>query len=389
MHRLNLTGTLTAVALLALVITACAPEPQYTPTPTATPRPVQAATATPTSTGSETQAVPTPDPALAVVYPVGVDGYPEGVNPLTGLRVSDPSVLLRRPLAVKVSNDPLARPQSGLTYADIVFEHYAEGGVTRFTALLYSQTAPEVGSLRSGRLIDLEIVPMFDAIFTASGFSGGVMRRMESAGWRNRNFSSPFGYEKSPYMERIEREGRAFEHTLYAIPDAFWALAEERGLNQSPDMTPGMAFLDSVPAGGTPASVINVDFSTSQFRVRWDYDEASGQYLRSMAGEPHIDYVNGEQIRAANVMFVGAMHIDTDILEDGYNGLPSVEIQVWGEGPASLFRDGQRFEGRWSRWDPEDMLTFTDLDGNTLYFKPGNTWFELVPIGFDRLTTEP
>ena len=31
------------------------------------------------------------------------------------------------------------------------------------------------------------------------------------------------------------------------------------------------------------------------------------------------------------------------------------------------------------------MLTFTDLEGNPLPLGMGNTWFELVPLGFDKL----
>jgi hypothetical protein len=53
-----------------------------------------------------------------------------------------------------------------------------------------------------------------------------------------------------------------------------------------------------------------------------------------------------------------------------------------------VFRDGQRFEGRWSRLDPEQMMAFTDLNGNTMYLKPGQTWFEMVPLGFDQLFVE-
>ncbi|GAB4472040.1 MAG: DUF3048 domain-containing protein [Anaerolineae bacterium] len=389
----RLTVLISLAALLA-ALGGCQPNPAAAPVPTVTPRPPQpsqiAATSTPLI-GGEVQPPLTPTAGVVntITYPVGPDSYPEGVNPLTGLPVGDPAVLQRPPLAIKVSNDPLARPPSGLQAADMVFEHYAEGGVTRFTAVLYSQTAPEVGSLRSGRLLDLEIVPMLDALYVASGFSGGVQKRMEAASWVARNFSSPFGYEKPPYMVRINRQDRAFEHTLYAVPDEFWGLAEERGVSRPPDLTPGLAFLDSIPPGGTPASVITVDFSTADFEVRWEYDPQTGRYFRSQAGKPHIDYLTGEQITAENVMFVGAMHVDTDILEDGYRGLPSTEIQIWGEGPASLFRDGQRYEGRWSRLDPEQMLAFTDLEGNILYFKPGRTWFEMVPIGFDRLFTEP
>ena len=38
----------------------------------------------------------------------------------------------RRPLAIMIENHAEARPQSGLSRADIVYEAVAEGGITRF-----------------------------------------------------------------------------------------------------------------------------------------------------------------------------------------------------------------------------------------------------------------
>ncbi|MEN9564193.1 MAG: hypothetical protein RIR73_2437, partial [Chloroflexota bacterium] len=62
-------------------------------------------------------------------------------NPLTGLPVSDPSFLQRRPLAIKIANSPdYVRPQSGLTLADVVYEYYIEWGDTRFIAIFYSNS---------------------------------------------------------------------------------------------------------------------------------------------------------------------------------------------------------------------------------------------------------
>ena len=45
----------------------------------------------------------------------------------------------RRPLAVMIENHPEARPQSGLSEADVVFEAIAEGGVTRFMGMFYCE----------------------------------------------------------------------------------------------------------------------------------------------------------------------------------------------------------------------------------------------------------
>ncbi|MEO0565843.1 MAG: DUF3048 domain-containing protein, partial [Chloroflexota bacterium] len=137
------------------------------------------ATELPPPTQAETDAPPTsPPPPTATVLPadfIGPDTYPDNVNPLTGLAVDDPTVLNRRPMIAKISNaPPLVRPQAGIGMADIVYEHYAEGGLTRFSAVFYSNTPQRVGSIRSGRLIDFELAAMYRALLTFSGASTGV-----------------------------------------------------------------------------------------------------------------------------------------------------------------------------------------------------------------------
>lgn len=369
--------------LLTIGITACQPQPAVTPTPTRTP----AAVVVP-PTVAPTAVVTQPPPAPSSAGRVGPDAYPAGVNPLTGLPVADPAVLQRPPLAIKVSNYIGARPQSGLSYADLVFEHYAEGGETRLTGVYYSQSPERVGSVRSGRLIDLEIVPMFDALLTASGFSGGVLKRIDAAPWKARNLSGPF--IGPPMLVRVPLDNVAYEHTLFAVPAEIWQYAARQGISQPPMLTPGMAFDPSVPPGGVSASKAALDFGLSWTEVSWQYDPAAGRYLRMLAGEPHTDALNGQQIAVENVVLIGAWHIETDIPEDSFGGGHlSVEIQIWGSGPLTLFRDGQRFEGQWTRSNPENMLAFTDANGGILYLKPGQTWFEMVPIGFDQLLVEP
>ena len=106
------------------------------------------------------------------------EGTPEDlvvINPLTGLPATGPEYLLRNPVIAKVSNAPAGvRPQAGLEEADLVFEHYAEGGLTRFSAIFYGQRPQRVGSIRSARLIDLELLPMLQGLLAWSGASIGV-----------------------------------------------------------------------------------------------------------------------------------------------------------------------------------------------------------------------
>jgi hypothetical protein len=65
-------------------------------------------------------------------------------------------------------------------------------------------------------------------------------------------------------------------------------------------------------------------------------------------------------------------------------------VQIWGEGPVSIFRDGQRYDGIWRRWHRGDMLSFWTKDGSQrLPLKPGNSWFQMVPLGFTGLISSP
>src|SRR3989344_6778160 len=58
----------------------------------------------------------------------------------------------RRPLGIMVQNNSEARPQSGLSSADIIYEVVAEGGITRFLTIFYCQNPKIVGSVRSARV---------------------------------------------------------------------------------------------------------------------------------------------------------------------------------------------------------------------------------------------
>lgn len=64
----------------------------------------------------------------------------EQTYPFTGMKTKED--VTNRPVAVMVSNQEPARPQTGLANADIVMEMLTEGNVTRFMAI-YQSTPPE------------------------------------------------------------------------------------------------------------------------------------------------------------------------------------------------------------------------------------------------------
>ncbi len=373
-----------AIGLLTvLLIVGCgSATPAATPTATRTPLP-EATPVPPTPTPTETPVPPTPTPE---VQAAAVTPYPPDVNPLTGLRVDDADQLDHAPLAVKVSNSPAVRPQAGLNSADLVFEHFAEGRVTRFTALFYGTLPERVGSVRSGRLIDLEIPAMYDALFAFSGGSGGVKERLRASDLFPEQVVSPDFGVGEPYFYRVPREGLAFEHTLFVNMDALRTLAGERDIDQRPDSSTWMAFSEDIPSVEDlrDISYFEINYLQNTCTAEWAYNADSGQWLRSTAGKVHSDYLTGEQLNANNVVIVFANHMDTDIWEemigDQSNWKPSIEIQIWGSGPALLFRDGKMIQAYWERPERDHMLTFKDGQGNPLPLKPGRTWMQMVPL---------
>src|ERR1700712_1284827 len=97
---------------------------------------------------------------------------PAPVQPLTGLALDDPALLNRAALIVKVSNDPGARPQTGLNHGDIVFGGGA-AGPPRFATIWHSRDADFVGPIRSCREQDVNLVGEFNrAVFACSGGNG-------------------------------------------------------------------------------------------------------------------------------------------------------------------------------------------------------------------------
>ena len=405
--RLRLIATLIGVCLLA----ACSTTPTAVSIPTSTAplivtsgAPQGAATATteaavpntpePTSTTAPTL----PAPTAAVVTPqtvsqVGPDQYPDNVDPLTGLEVADATLLNRRPLAVKVSEFPRrVRPQDGLSYADLVFEHYAEAGVSRMTAIFLGNDSPKVGSIRSARLIDLVLTESYKTMLITSGSSAGVLGALSKTPFFNRLIAEATGFNKCPPLCREGTE--ASTNNLFASTADLWKTTDTLGLNGRQDLH-GMAFFPTAPAGGQPATTVHIDFQLNENTTEWRYDATSGRYARFVDTDvvgtlaPHTDAVNDQQLTAANVVVLYANHVTSPIPEDfGNGGHCGYEIQLWNSGPAKVFRDGQAYDATWARFNSADEISLVGANNQAFVLKPGNTWFEVVnlssPTTFDK-----
>lgn len=392
LHRrlISLAVVLCGVFLVSSLAACGEPEPAATATPTKTPTLAQAGVATvepapvtatsiPTAIAqpvvATTTPIPLPEPGDAPT-PAPAAPLPPDVSPFTGLVVANPALLQRMPAAVKISNSPVVRPQSGLSRADIVIEHLAEGGITRFTAIYHSEGAERIGSLRSARLIDLEIPVLFDAFLVYSAASGEVTRLIDNSDIADRTLSD---WRGDPGFYRLEIPGRAYEHTLFTDTQLLWQVAEEKGWTEPPRYRNWWTWSQELPEDVQPARTIDIPYSSDYSDVHYEYDAGAGLYRRWILGEPHLDEITGMQLAPADVVILYANHVETLIVEDVL-GSKSVEIQIWGRGRMQLFRDGIVKEGLWLRETREDPLRFVDGNFDPIPFKPGKVWIQVVPL---------
>lgn len=345
-----------------------------TPTPTASPTATFTPTSTPTATSTPTN-TPSPTPT-----PIGPVFYPEGINPLTGLQYPSEAAMSRRNMIIKISNfPPVVRPQSGVNAADVVYEYEVEGGVTRFAAIYRSNAPRVVGPVRSGRLLDIELVTMYASLFGYSGASAPVQELILSQPWRFQVISPSIGdnCEEAGFC-RVERPGVAFEHTLFVDTTKVWERATARGVNTGLRAR-GFAFDPQPDANGTPANDLFIDWY-GQIDVRWQYDAETERYVRYTDGVPHFDAADGDQLWAHNLVIIEVEHLERPDLFEEDSRTASLEIALREQGRAILIRDGQAYQGFWRRQNEEEgsALQLLYSDNTPMKMRPGRTWVSVV-----------
>ncbi len=356
---------------LAVVLTACGPAALATATATApTGTPVASDTPLPPTV------TPSPEPSPTPLYPAegyGPSNFPSNVDPLTGLQVADPALLVRRPLLIKVSNLPRSiRPQWGLSLADIVFEYYTEEGTTRFAAVFYSKDAEMVGPIRSGRFIDSHLIRGYKAVFA---FGGAYVYEMDR-------------YLSSEYADRLVVEGPSTPlfrydpngmNNLMANTATLSAFITAKGVENGRQNLNGMSFNLTTPAGGQPGVQVFVRYSGAIYN-RWDYDLTTGKYLRFSDTADDFNNIKEQYAQLTDRLTNQPIAFDNLVVLYVPHELYSpgiYDILLSGTGEGYAFRDGQAYKVKWQRNDTE-VVSLTNLDGTPFPFKPGTTWFEVV-----------
>lgn len=303
----------------------------------------------------------------------------------------------RRPLGVMIENHTEARPQSGLSSADVVYEFVAEGGITRFLGIFYCKDAKYLGPVRSARVYFISMLqgygeyPLYAHVGGANTDGpADALGQIGKLGWNNYNdmnqFSIPF---PTFYRDYSRLEGVATEHTMYSSTEKLWdyaaekrglAVEDEDGVRWDEEFEPWI-FEDPEPGAGD-VTTISYDFweGYSTHSVSWKYDPESNTYIRSHGkGGEHIDKNTGKPIGARTVVVALMKESDAN---DGYPG-GHLLYGTTGKGNAFVFQNGEAIKATWRKPTATDQIRFYDSSGDEIAFARGQVWISGIPAGND------
>jgi hypothetical protein len=323
----------------------------------------------------------------------------------------------RRPITAMIENNIDARPESGLSRADVVYEAVAEGGITRFMSVFYCGAAAvdvKAAPIRSARVYFINEAAGYgtDPIFLHQGEANNICNTcpggakpsseidpivdaealLSKMGWEGgttgNNFDGGFdiGYPivvRDQY--RLSSTPSAWEHSVVADLDEVYKEADKRGWNYKDSngvaWTQGFTkwtFQNGQSNSSPTASDIKFSFWSNQpdYDVEWKYDSSTNSYLRFNGGVAHIDWeFDKPQLAAKNVVIKFAAQ------QGPLDSEKHMNYTVIGTGKSIVFQNGNAIQGTWAKPTALDRDIFYDTNGKEISMVRGQTWIEIVPAG--------
>jgi hypothetical protein len=293
-----------------------------------------------------------------------VQGEQQQTGPVTQLRspfTGEPVRSLNRVLAVKIDNIVNARPQTGLTHADIVYALPVEGGLSRFLAVFSSHYPPVAGPVRSAREDDLQLLRQFGT--PAFAYSGATATLLPYIHRTARIVDLYSGISGGYYRDN----SRAAPYNLYAHTKQL--LRQARAASRARDI--GFRF-GPPPPGGKATRSVPLAYPGAKFRFTWS--AAKGRWLVTMDGAPAMTKHAG-RLSPATVVIQHTTVRTSRFLE---YGKPPPYAESTGSGTALVLRNGKAWTTHWSRPDANGGTTFTTASGRRMTFGQGQVWIVLA-----------
>jgi len=308
-------------------------------------------------------------------------GKPNISHPINGILYTSKQAAQwadRRPMAVMVDNHAGARPQKGLSSADLIYEAVAEGGISRFLAVFHSRLPEIVGPVRSARVYFIDWAKEYDAWYAHWGHAQTNNEANAFARMQQIFVSSIESAEACEYDEAPDRD---IEHTLYCETENLYKTAYELYPDQPTKFHDIVAwnFKDKLVEAGVDNKAATIDLNfwdLPEYKVEWRYLPESNLYERYQGGEKQVDAINSEPLAARNIIisFMPERQLNDEKLHLIYDDI--------GTGDALIFLDGRVIDAEWRRLACGDRTVFTNkATGKEVEFNRGQVWIEVIPQG--------
>lgn len=283
-----------------------------------------------------------------------------------------------------------ARPQRGLSAADLLIESKVEGSITRFCAVYHDvQAIPEVGPLRSGRDQFLQLLMPFRALYYHDGESAPCTKFINVYDYSGLNIGGKNYFDTPVHPHVAHRDPRdgvvAYEHTEFTSGSEIQTACDNAGIRLD-EACEGSFFTfadyrtqaeNSLP-GAASGKMVQIVHST-HYQTRFDYDRTTRSYAMQMYSrisggfEDTLDELNGKQLCFVNLLVCFA-NIDAYPGDSG----DVQQVQYIEGGEAYFFTRGKIQPARWEKASPEHPLRVYGADGAELVFNRGKTYLAIV-----------
>ena len=303
----------------------------------------------------------------AVVEPV-VPAAPTHARLIDGVAIPDTEQASGRYYALTIDNLYVARPQSGISKASVVYEAPVEAGITRFLFVFPDDVqVDKIGPVRSARPYFLDWISEYDALYAHVGGSNEALDNITAYGLRDMNEFSQGAY----FWRASEREA---PHNAYTSTEMLSKNFEKRFSERPPRPLDGWKFKADAPEGERPAkATLAIEYGDPHVNVSWNYAPATNSYARIQGGKAIKD-ADGTAVTAKNIVVQEAA---VTVIDD-YGRRKIVTV---GKGEATFAFDGLTVHGTWSKDSRTARTRFFDASRNEIAFNAGTTWIEVVPTG--------
>ena len=327
-----------------------------------------------TETQAQTMSLKTSEPSMiknAASVSLSKDGQIK--NPLTGLWI-DEKYANKRPISIQIENTYAAQPQYGTSHADIIYEMYVEGGITRMMCIITEfEDIERLEPIRSNRHYYDRKAVEYDAVHVFWGASD----------FANHNDLYGPHYPNLEFIDLIREPGgfrddtRYMPHNAYTTGEALLKRINDKNFSRTYHdwYTKAYTFNEEfTPLQGNNAEKIKINFRNNG--PWFEYNKEDQLYYRfqfegSEWEGKQIDAETGEQLAFTNVL----IQINPYSNLAGYEAAGSQDLDWSGSGDGFFCTGGKVIPVTWKK--KKSTTKWYTSDGSEIKLNPGKTWISV------------